>query len=302
MKNLIIIGGPTAVGKTDLAIWLAKKLKTQIVSADSRQIYKEMNIGVARPSPEELAQVKHYFIATKSVTEYYNASMYENEALEVINKLFETHDNVIVAGGSGLYIDAIIRGIDDIPTVLPGVRHNLAQLYKDQGIEKLRDLLSRLDPDYYGRADLNNPMRLLKALEVTIQANRPYSSFLQGQAKKRPFNIIIIGLDRPREDLYDRINKRVLKMIDLGLVEEVRSLQPYRHHTALKTVGYNEIFQYLDGKISLDEAIDLIQRNTRKYARKQLSWFRRYKDIVWFNPQEKDEIWDFLTKKIAKFE
>lgn len=302
MKNLIIIGGPTAVGKTEIAIWIATRLGTEIISADSRQIYKEMKIGVARPSDEELRAATHHFIATKSVTEYYNASMYEVEALELINKLFERYDNLVVVGGSGLYIDAIIRGIDDIPTVLPNVRHQLAEWYKQQGLNKLRSLVKRLDPEYYKVADTNNPMRLLKALEVTIQANRPYSSFLQGQKKKRPFRTILIGLDRPREQLYDRINRRVLKMIEQGLVEEVKSLTPYRHLTALKTVGYKEVFDYLDGGITLNQAIDLIQRNTRKYARRQLSWFRRYRDIVWFNPEEKERLWQFLTKKISKFE
>ncbi len=302
MKNLIIVGGPTAVGKTEIAIWLAQKLKTEIISADSRQIYKEMKIGVARPSDEELSAAPHHFIATKSVTEYYNANMYEVEALEFINKLFKKYDNLIVVGGSGLYIDAIIRGIDDIPTVLPTVRHELAIWYKKEGLSKLQELAQRLDPDYFAIADLNNPMRLLKALEVTIQANRPYSSFLQGQKKKRPFRTIIIGLDRPRSQLYDRINRRVIKMVEQGLIEEVQALSTYRNLTALKTVGYKEIFDYLDGKITLDQAIDLIQRNTRKYARRQLSWFRRYRDIVWFDPEEKDQIWKYLTEKISKFE
>ncbi len=302
MKNLIIIGGPTAVGKTEIAIWLAKKLGTQIISADSRQIYKEMKIGVARPSDQELNEVKHHFIATKSVTEYYNASKYEYEALELINRLFESYDNLIVVGGSGLYIDAIIRGIDDIPTVLPSIRHQLALWYRQEGLEKLQNLVKLLDPMYYDQADLKNPMRLLKALEVTIQANQPYSSFLHGQKKKRPFRTIIIGLDRPREELYERINNRVLKMIDHGLVEEVSQLKPYRELTALKTVGYKEIFDYLDGKLTLEQAIDLIQRNTRKYARRQLSWFRRYRDIVWFDPKEKDQLWNYLTENFLNLD
>jgi len=302
MRNLIIIGGPTAVGKTELAIWLAKKLKTNIISADSRQIYKELNIGVARPSEKELSTIKHYFIATKSIKDYYNASIYEQEALQLINQLFKKNENIIVVGGSGLYIDAIVKGIDDIPSVLAGIRNSLFVWYKEQGIEKLRKLVKNLDPNYYSKADLNNPMRLLKALEVTIQTTKPYTSFLNGQKKKRAFKIIMIGLDRQRDELYNRINKRVLKMIENGLVEEVKNLVPYRNYTALNTVGYKEIFDYLDDKLSLEQAIDLIQRNSRKYARRQLSWFRRYKDIVWFNPEEKTKIWDFIIKKISKFE
>ncbi len=300
-KNLIVIGGPTAVGKTELAIWLARNLETEIISADSRQIYREMDIGVARPSEEELSAVKHHFIATKSIREYYNASMFENEALETINNLFYKYDNVIVAGGSGLYIDAIIKGIDDIPTVLPQIREQLARWYKETSLTHIQQLVQRLDPEYYAKADVNNPMRLLKALEVTIQSNRPYSSFLRGKSKKRPFNVIMIGLDRPRKELYERINSRTVKMIEKGLIDEVKSLMPFRESTALKTVGYKEIFDYLDGILTLEQAIDLIQRNTRKYARRQLSWFRRYKNIAWFNPDEKEQIWEYLTKKISKF-
>ena len=300
-KNLIVIGGPTAVGKTKLAIWLARNLETEIISADSRQIYREMDIGVARPSEEELSAVKHHFIATKSIREYYNASMFENEALETINNLFYKYDNVIVAGGSGLYIDAIIKGIDDIPTVLPQIREQLARWYKETSLTHIQQLVQRLDPEYYAKADVNNPMRLLKALEVTIQSNRPYSSFLRGKSKKRPFNVIMIGLDRPRKELYERINSRTVKMIEKGLIDEVKSLMPFRESTALKTVGYKEIFDYLDGILTLEQAIDLIQRNTRKYARRQLSWFRRYKNIAWFNPDEKEQIWEYLTKKISKF-
>ncbi len=299
MKNLIIIGGPTAVGKTDMAVWLAKKLGTEIISADSRQIYKEMFIGTARPTPEEMQGIPHHFIGIKSVTQYYNASMYEQEVMQVIENLFHKYDNLIVVGGSGLYIEAIIKGIDDIPTVLPHIREKLAQWYEQYGLEKLKDLTRRLDKEYYNRADINNPMRLLKALEVSIQTARPYSSFLQGQNKKRPFKIILIGLDRPRAELYERINRRVEKMIEQGLIEEVKKLIPYKNYTALKTVGYREIFDYLEGKISLEQAIDLIQRNTRKYARRQLSWFRRYKDIQWFNPEEKDKIWQFIIEKIS---
>ena len=297
-KKLVIIAGPTAVGKTELAIWLAKKFSTVVVSADSRQIYKEMQIGTARPTEEEMQGVKHFYIANKSVEQYYNAYKYEVEALELLNRLFKQYNPIIMVGGSGLYIDAIVKGIDDIPTVLPQIRQQLMQWYQEAGKEKLQQLLYRLDPEYYRRVDLNNQMRLLKALEITIQAARPYSSFLKGKNKQRDFDIILIGLNRPREELYQRINKRVDKMIQSGLIDEVKRLYPLKHLTALRTVGYQELFQYLDGKITLDEAIDLIKRNTRKYARRQLTWFRRYDNIKWFEPQQKEQIFSYIKEKL----
>jgi len=297
-KNLIVIGGPTASGKTDFSVWLAKKLKTQIISCDSRQIYKEMFIGTARPTEEEMQGIPHHFIGVKSVTEYYNASMYENEAIELINKLFRKYDNLIMVGGSGLYVDAIVYGIDDIPTVDMEIRKQLAAEFEQYGIEHLRQQLKLLDPVYYQQVDLNNPKRLLKALEITIQTGKPYSSFLTGKNKKRPFNIILTATERPRQELYDRINRRVVQMIEQGLVDEVKSLEKYKHLTALKTVGYREIFDYLEGKTTLDQAIDLIQRNTRKYARRQISWFRRYKDIKWFSPGDKQDFLQWLEKQL----
>ncbi len=298
-KYLIVIVGPTAVGKTDLSIWLAKQLNTEIISADSRQIYKEMSIGTAKPTAEEMQGIKHHFIGEISVRQYFNASMYEQLALQRIEQLFEKYDLLLLVGGSGLYIDAILFGIDDIPTVIPQVRQQIAQIYNEYGIDKLRYLVSRLDPEYYKKADLNNPMRLLKALEISVQAAKPYSSFLKGTPKQRNFKTILIGLNMPREMLYQRINKRVIKMIDQGLVQEAKKLYSLKDLVALKTVGYREIFQYLDGKISLPQAIDLIQRNTRKYARRQLTWFRRYKNIRWFRPDEKQEILNFILQKIS---
>ena len=297
-KKLVIIAGPTAVGKTDLAIWLAKKFSTVVVSADSRQIYKEMQIGTARPTEDEMQGVKHFFIANKSVKQYYNAYMYEVEALDLLHRLFEQYNPIIMVGGSGLYIDAIVKGIDDIPTVLPQIREQLMKWYEEAGKEKLQQLLLRLDPEYYQRVDLNNHMRLLKALEVTIQAGRPYSSFLKGKNKQRDFDIILIGLNRPRDELYQRINKRVEQMVQDGLMDEVKQLYPLKHLTALRTVGYQELFDYLDGKISFEQAVDLIKRNTRKYARRQLTWFRRYKDIKWFDPQQKNEIFSYILKRL----
>ena len=300
-KKLIIIIGPTAVGKTDLAIWLAKKFSTVVVSADSRQIYREMQIGTARPTEQEMQGVPHFFIANKSVEQYYNAYMYEVEALGLLKELFKQYNPIIMVGGSGLYIDAIVKGIDDIPTVLPQIRRQLMQWYQEAGKEKLQQLLQRLDPQYYSRVDLNNQMRLLKALEVTIQTGRPYSSFLRGGSKQRDFDIILIGLNRPRDQLYQRINQRVDLMIQSGLVDEAKRLYPLKHLTALRTVGYQELFDYLDGKISFEQAVDLIKRNTRKYARRQLTWFRRYKDIKWFEPQQKDQIYSYIQKRLNQY-
>ncbi len=299
MKKLIVITGPTAVGKTIFAIELAKKLNTEIISADSRQIFKEMRIGTARPTDEELNQVKHYFVATHSVSEYYNASKYEFEAIPLIEKLLEKHQTLIVAGGSGLYIDAILYGIDDLPEIDPQLRKELQEKFQKEGLESIRLMLKTFDPVTYEKIDLKNPKRILKALEVSIQTGKPYSSFLTGKKKKRNFDHKIFVLNRDREILYDRINKRVEIMVKQGLVDEARKLYPYRDLTPLKTVGYREIFDYFDGKISLDEAIDLIKRNTRKYARRQLTWFRRYPDAVWIDV-EKDDVLEIIMKNATK--
>lgn len=299
MKKLIVITGPTAVGKTIFAIELAKKLNTEIISADSRQIFKEMRIGTARPTDEELNQVKHYFVATHSILEYYNASKFEFEAIDLIEKLFEKHQTLIVAGGSGLYIDAILYGIDDLPEIDPQLRKELQEKFQKEGLESIRLMLKTLDPLTYEKIDLKNSKRILKALEVSIQTGKPYSSFLTGKKKKRNFDYKIFVLNRDREILYDRINKRVEIMVKQGLVDEARKLYPYRDLTPLKTVGYREIFDYFDDKISLDEAIDLIKRNTRKYARRQLTWFRRYPDAVWIDV-EKDDVLEIIMKNATK--
>ncbi len=297
---LVVISGPTASGKTSLAIELAQHFGSEIISADSRQIYREMRIGTAVPSPQELAAVKHHFIQTKSIHDYYNAFMYETEVLALLEELFQRMNPVIMAGGSGLYIDAVCRGIDDIPTVDPEVRQQLRAVYAREGLEGLRRRLREADPAYYRRADLNNPMRLLKALEVTLQSGRPYSSFLTRTPRPRPFRILKAGLDLPRSELYDRINRRVTTMIEAGLVDEARRLLPHRHLTALNTVGYKEIFDHLDGRLSLDEAAERIRANTRKYARKQLTWFRKDPQIRWFRPDEKEKIIEWIDKEIKQ--
>ncbi|MFC2137656.1 tRNA (adenosine(37)-N6)-dimethylallyltransferase MiaA [Bacteroidota bacterium] len=300
MNNfLIIVLGPTGIGKTDITIEIAKYYKTEIISADSRQIYKEMKIGTAVPSDEELKQIKHHFIRNKSIQDYYNASMYEFEVLELLEKIFKNKNIVCMTGGSGLYIDAVCYGIDDIPNVDKHVRKELTNRFKHEGIESLRKELKYLDPEYYNKVDLKNPKRILKALEISIQTGKPYSSFLTKEKKARDFRIIKIGLEMDREVLYERINKRVDKMIEDGLQTEVKKLIIEKDNNALNTVGYKELFDFLEGGKSLEEAIELIKRNTRHYARKQITWFNRYDDIKWFNPDNIKEIILYINGKIS---
>ncbi len=291
MKNtLVIILGPTGIGKTNLAIEIAQYFNTEILSADSRQIYKEMTIGTAVPTKQQIEKVPHHFIQNKSIHEYYNASMFELEVIELLNNLFKNHRVAVVTGGSGMYIDAICYGIDDIPSVDEEVRNNLVHRLNTEGLESLRKELKIIDPQFYSIVDLRNPKRILKALEIYYISGKPYSSFLTRKPKNRDFKIIKIGLRMDRKDLYDRINKRVDEMIDLGLIEEAERLDSYKNLNGLNTVGYKELFEYFEGKHSLQEAIELIKRNTRHYARKQITWFNRYSDINWFKPEEKDEI------------
>lgn len=294
-KYLVIIAGATASGKTEVAVRLARELDTEVISADSRQVYREMVIGTAMPSPEQLARVKHHFIGHKSASELYNASMFESDVLGLLQNLFRKKDLVIMAGGSGLYIDAVCRGIDDLPSTDPSIRHEMKAFYRDKGLEGIRERLKKADPEYFNKTDLNNPARILKALEVFEMTGRPYSSFLTGRSKKRNFTTVKVGLDVERKTLYDRIDRRVSGMIETGLVEEVRLLVSCRHLNALNTVGYKEIFLYLDGEVTLEEAADLIRRHTRQYARRQLTWFRKDRDIRWFSPELTGEILDYIT-------
>ena len=300
-KKLIIILGPTAVGKTDYSIEMALKHESPIISCDSRQIYKEMTIGTAVPSAEQLSAVQHYFIHSHSVEQLYTAGKYELEALELINSLFaEGHDTLVMAGGSGFYVDALVNGLDDFPAADLTLRNELMTRLSEEGVESLRIELQKLDPESYATIDIANGQRVVRALEVCLMTGKPFSSFKTNQLKKRDFEIEKIGLTRPREVLYDRINRRVLQMVDEGLVEEVRSLVQYRDLAALQTVGYKEIFDwfdFLDGKVSaegwtpttpgdgpvtsLDRAVELIQRNTRHYAKRQLSYWKRDPDIKW---------------------
>ena len=300
-KKLKIILGPTAVGKTDYSIETALKYESPVISCDSRQIYKEMSIGTAVPDASQLAAVKHYFIHSHTVTELYTAGKYEIEALELINRLFdEGHDTLVMAGGSGFYVDALVNGLDDFPSADPDLRDELMTRLKTEGVESLRLELKALDPESYATIDVANGQRVVRALEVCLMTGKPFSSFKTSVIKKRDFEIEKIGLTRPRDVLYDRINRRVINMIDDGLVDEVRSVMQYRDLAALQTVGYKEIFDwfdFLDGKVStegwgpttpgdgpvtsLDRAIELIQRNTRRYAKRQLSYWGRDKDIKW---------------------
>lgn len=300
-KKLKIILGPTAVGKTDYSIETALKYESPVISCDSRQIYKEMSIGTAVPDASQLAAVKHYFIHSHTVTELYTAGKYEIEALELINRLFdEGHDTLVMAGGSGFYVDALVNGLDDFPAADQELRNELMARLKAEGVESLRLELKALDPESYATIDVANGQRVVRALEVCLMTGKPFSSFKTSAVKKRDFEIEKIGLTRPRDVLYDRINRRVINMIDDGLVDEVRSVMQYRDLAALQTVGYKEIFDwfdFLDGKVStegwgpttpgdgpvtsLDRAIELIQRNTRRYAKRQLSYWGRDKEIKW---------------------
>ncbi|MCD4833476.1 MAG: tRNA (adenosine(37)-N6)-dimethylallyltransferase MiaA [Bacteroidales bacterium] len=297
MKSLIVILGPTGIGKTDLSIDIAKEFETEIISSDSRQIYKELKIGTAVPTDEQLKKVKHHFIGNKSIYDYYNASMFEQEVLEVLNELFSNLDYVVMTGGSGMYINAVCDGIDDLPTIDQELRKNLINQHKEEGIESLRLQLKMLDPESYSKVDLKNPKRILKALEVSIQTGKPYSSFLSESKKKRNFNIIKIGLQRDRNELYERINLRVDQMIEDGLMDEAKRYYKDRHLNSLNTVGYKELFEFFDKKITQEKAIELIKRNSRHYAKRQISWFSRDKEIVWFNPDKKERIIEFIKSR-----
>lgn len=294
MDTLIIVLGPTGVGKSDISIQLAKHYHTEIVSADSRQFFSELSIGTAVPSFEDMNEINHHFIQNKSIHHYYNVSEYETEALQLIHELHKRLNPVILTGGSMLYLDTICNGIDDIPTVDPEIRDEVIRWYEANGIEALRRRLQEVDPEYYEEVDRNNPKRMLHAVEVCQMTGKTFTSFRTRTVKERPFRIIKIGINQDRKVLYNRINERVLRMMDAGLLEEARSVYPYRSLNSLNTVGYKELFMYFDGDCTLDEAVDLIQRNTRKYARKQLTWFRRDQQIKWFEPDQIEEIIEYI--------
>lgn len=285
------------MGKTDLCIRLAHLFSAPIVNADSRQVYREMKIGTARPDEAELAQARFYFVGNLSITDYYSAARYEQDALRLLAELFRTSDYVILSGGSMMYVDAVVKGIDDIPTVPDNIRAEMKQRLESEGLEALGDELKRLDPEYHAIVDLKNPRRVLHALEICHSTGRTYTSFRVRACKPRPFNIIKIGLNIPRPRLFERINGRVDKMIAEGLVDEARELYPQRGLTALNTVGYNEMFKYFDGEMTLPVAIERMKKNTRVYAKKQLTWYKRDEEMTWFGPDDFDSIVEYIKSK-----
>jgi tRNA dimethylallyltransferase len=292
LKTLLVIAGPTAVGKTDLCVRLAKRLDTAVVSADSRQLYRELTIGTAKPSPAEMDGVPHYFIDSHSITDPVNAGRYERECMALLEQLFLKKDVVILSGGTGLYIQAVCFGLDDMPVIDPALREQIFQRLHTEGLNILQEELRELDPVYVQTADLQNPIRVTRALEVCLSTGQPYSSFRRKQAVERPFQSRLVALERPREELYARIDTRMDRMLAHGLIEEVRSLSTYRDLTALQTVGYQEIFPYLDGTYDYEEMVRLLKRNSRRYAKRQLTWFRNQADFWWYHPQQDDAILD----------
>jgi tRNA dimethylallyltransferase len=314
LNSLIVITGPTGVGKTELCLNLAQHYGIDIINADSRQIYAEIPIGTAAPTAEQMQEVKHYFVGTKHIDEYYSASMFEQDVLRLIAEKEREQDKnpiAIMTGGSMMYIDAVCNGIDNIPTISEDVRNEMKQRLETEGLEVLVEELKRLDPQHWAIVDKNNPRRVVHALEICHQTGRSYTSYRIGERKKRPFNIIKVGLTVDKvakvkrgqvimdhNELYERINKRVLSMVEHGLEEEVRKMLPFRQEKALNTIGYKEMFQYLDGNIPIDETIRQIQSNSREYARKQLTWFKKDTEITWFRPEQKTEIINFIDKKL----
>lgn len=289
-NNLIVLVGPTGVGKTELSLSIAKHFKTDILSADSRQLYDKLKIGTAAPTPEQMATVPHHFVGTLGLQDYYSAAQYELEVINLLDNLFLKNNTQLLTGGSMMYVDAVCKGIDDIPTVDEDSRQMTLDRYEKLGLEQICAELKLLDPTYYEQVDLKNYKRVLHALEICYMTGKPYSSFLTQKDKDRPFNIIIVGLNREREELYNRINLRVEQMVEEGLIDEVKSVYEFKKLNSLNTVGYKEVINYLDGEWSLDFAITKIKQNSRNYAKKQLTWFKRNQAITWFHPDEKDKI------------
>ena len=293
-KTLIVITGPTAVGKTALCLEIAKHFDIPIINADSRQIYRELRIGTAQPTKEQMQEVKHYFVGTLGLDDYYSASLFEQQVLQLLDQLFQTSDYALLTGGSMMYIDAVCDGIDDIPTIDEETRRLMKQRLADEGLEALCEELRRLDPEYYEIVDRQNPRRVVHALEICTMTGKTYTSFRRRERRQRPFRIVKIALNRPREELYERINRRVDQMMSDGLLDEARALYPKKELNALNTVGYKELFDYLDGRWPLEEAVERIKGNTRRYARKQLTWYKKDEQIRWFHPDDKQSIIDYI--------
>lgn len=298
MKTLVVLLGPTAVGKTELSLSLAEMLGCPIINCDSRQLFSGLTIGTAAPTAEQQQRVRHYFVSTLPIDAYYSAAQYESDVLSLTEELFRTHDSLLLSGGSMMYIDAVCQGIDDIPTISEEVRTQVKQRLADEGLESLVRELERLDPEYYAIVDRQNTRRVVHALEVCYMSGQSYTSFRIRKHKPRPFRIIKIGLDRPREELFQRINQRVDEMMAQGMLDEVRQFAAYRNCNALNTVGYKELFHVLDGDWPLDMAVERIKKNTRVYAKKQLTWFRRDENIRWFHPDEREAIQEYLNQML----
>jgi tRNA dimethylallyltransferase len=293
-----MVCGPTAIGKTSLSIELAKVFQTEILSADSRQFYKEMSIGTAKPNSAEMDGIPHHFIGHLSVKEEYNVSAFEKDSLDLLDRLFQKRSVQIMVGGSGLYLKAISEGIDELPDPHPALRDELNETFSVKGIKPLQERLKELDPEYYNEVDQNNPKRLMRAIEVCETSGRKYSELRKSEPKQRPFNIIKIGLEMPREELFERIHQRTDQMISDGLIDEVKSLREYQSLNALNTVGYKEIFRYLENEISLEQAITDIKTNTRRYAKRQMTWFKKDQQIRWFYPKDRDIIIDYINERL----
>ncbi len=301
LKTCIVIVGPTAVGKTNLSLELARQFSTSIISADSRQCFKELNIGVAKPSPAELAEVKHYFINSHSISEEVNAALFEKLSLEWCDQIFKHNNIAIMVGGTGLYVKAFTEGLDEVPPSSPHIRNEIISGYDAKGIEWLQQQIEQFDPTYFGTGELQNPQRMMRALEVMHVTGRSILSYQSNKKRQRPFNILKIGLDIPRPVLYQRINSRVDEMLASGLVEEARSLLQYRHFNALQTVGYRELFEQSDGKFSMEKCIELIKQNTRHYAKRQLTWFRKDETIHWFDALKTAAFTPFVNEWLTAF-
>ena len=290
--------GPTAVGKTDISLELAEQLHTSIISADSRQLYADLKIGTAAPTPEQLSRVQHYFVGTLQLTDYYSAAQYADEVLALLDTLFQQQDVALLTGGSMMYIDAVCQGMDDIPTVDADTRTMVWQRYDEVGLEGIQRELKMLDPEYYAIVDLKNHKRIIHALEICYMTGKTFTSFRQRKTAERPFRIIKIGLNRERSELFSRINLRVDQMMQEGMLEEARKVYPYRHLNSLNTVGYKELFKYLDGEWTLEEAVEKIKRNTRIYAKKQLTWFKKDMSIRWFHPDQRTDIISYINTQL----
>ncbi|MEG1904860.1 MAG: tRNA (adenosine(37)-N6)-dimethylallyltransferase MiaA [Bacteroidales bacterium] len=297
-KYLIVLIGPTGVGKTELSLRIAETFAASIISSDSRQLYRDLPIGTAAATPEQLARVKHHFVGLLGLDEYFSAARFEEEVVSFLDTYYQSHDVALMTGGSMMYVDAVCKGIDDMPSVTPEVRQKVVDLYAAVGLEGLLEMLQKLDPEYYDIVDRKNPKRVMHGVEICLTTGKTFTSFRTNTIKSRPFEIIKIGITRDREELYDRINQRVDQMMADGLLEEARAVYEHRAHNSLNTVGYKEMFQYLSGEWTLDFAIEKIKQNTRIYSRKQMTWFKRDESIRWFHPDSEAEILSYLTDKI----